>query len=49
MCSELPLVILNGFNGPVELLPQRLGEEFFDGHIKLLAENDSQAGVDVVL
>jgi hypothetical protein len=46
--SELP-ILLNGFDGPFELLTKSLGEELLNGHIKLLAENNSETRVDVVL
>ena len=42
-------VVANRLDSPVKLLSERLGEEFLDGHIYLVAEDNSQAGVDVVL
>lgn len=45
---ELP-ILLNGLDSPLELLTQRLGEEFLDGNVELLAENDRETRVDIVL
>lgn len=42
-------VLLNRLDGPLELLTQRLGEELFDGDVILLAEDDSEARINVVL
>jgi hypothetical protein len=36
---EFP-VFLDGLDGPLELLAQSLGEEFLNGDIELLAEDD---------
>jgi hypothetical protein len=46
--SELP-ILLNGLNGPFELLTKSLGEELLNGHIELLAEDNGETRVDVVL
>lgn len=46
--SELP-VLVNGLDGPIELLTKCLGEEFLDWDVELLGEDDSQARVDIVL
>ena len=48
MGLKLPILV-NTFDGPLELLSQRLGEELFDWHIESLAEDHSQSGIDVVL
>lgn len=45
---ELP-VLIHRLNSPVELLTQRLREEALDWNVKLLAENDSEARIDVIL
>jgi hypothetical protein len=47
---ELPgIVIANGLDGPVELVPQSLGEELLDRNLELVREDDSETGVDIVL
>lgn len=46
--SELP-VLVNGLDSPFELFTESLGEEFLNRHVELLAEYNSEAGVDVVL
>ena len=45
---ELP-VLVHRLDSPIELLPQGFGEELFDWHVEFLGEDDSQAGIDVVL
>ena len=45
---ELP-VLLDGFDGPFELLAQGLGEELLNGYVELLAEDDGETGVDIIL
>ena len=45
---ELPILI-NTLDRPIELLPQRLGEEALDRDIELLGEDDRQTRVYVVL
>jgi hypothetical protein len=45
---EVPILV-NGLDGPVELLAERLGEETLDGHFELLAEDDREAGINVIL
>lgn len=45
---EFP-ILLNRLDGPFELLTQRLREEFFDGDVIFLAEDDSEARINVVL
>jgi hypothetical protein len=45
---ELP-VLVHGFDGPVELLAECLGEEFLNGDVKFLGEDDGETGIDVVL
>lgn len=50
LCVELELpVLVDGSNGPCELLAQGLGKELLDGHVEFLGENDSETRVDVVL
>ena len=45
---ELP-VLLNRLDGPLELLTQRLREELFNGDIVLLAKDNSESRINVVL
>lgn len=45
---EFPILI-NRLDGPFELLTERLREEFFDGDVIFLAEDDSEARINVVL
>lgn len=45
---ELP-IRFDRFDGPFELLAQRLGEKFFDGDVELLGEDGGETGVNVVL
>lgn len=45
---ELP-ILFNRLDGPLELLTEGLGEELLDGHVKLLAENNRETGINVVL
>lgn len=46
--SELPILV-NRFDSPFELFTESLGEKFLDRHVELLAEDNSEAGVDIVL
>lgn len=46
--SELPILV-NRFDGPVKLLPQRFGKELLDRHVELLRKNNSKTGINVVL
>lgn len=46
---ELPLGVVDGLDGPVELLAQRLGEELLDRDAELAGEDDGETRVDVVL
>ena len=49
-CDRLKFpVLLNRLDGPFELLTQCLGEEFFDGDVIFLAEDDREARINVVL
>lgn len=41
--------LVNGFDGPFELLAEGLGEELLDGDVELLTEDDGKTGVDIVL
>ena len=45
---KFPLFV-DGLDGPFELLPERLGEEFLNGNIKFLAEHNRETGINVVL
>lgn len=45
---EFPILV-NGLDGPVELLPERFREESFDRNVELLRENNSETGIDVIL
>jgi hypothetical protein len=45
---ELP-VLVHGFDGPVKLLAKCLGEEFLNGDVKFLGEDDGETGINVVL
>jgi hypothetical protein len=47
-CLELP-VFVDGLDGPIELLPQCLGEELFNRDVELLREDHGETRVDVVL
>jgi hypothetical protein len=47
-CLELP-VLVDGLDGPVELLAQCLGEELLDRDVELLGEDHGETRVDVVL
>ena len=46
---ELPVGVLDGLDGPVELLSQRLGEELLDRDVELAREDDGETRVNVVL
>ncbi len=46
---EFPVVVLNGLDGPVELLAKCLREELLNRHVELLGEDDSKAGVNIIL
>lgn len=43
------ILVLNGLDSPPELVAQGLREELLDRYIKLLGEDDSEAGVNIVL
>lgn len=45
---ELP-VLVDGLDGPIELLAQRLREEPLNGDVELLGEDDGETRIDVVL
>jgi hypothetical protein len=45
---ELPGLI-NGLDGPIELLPKCLGEELLNRDVELLGEDYSETRIDVVL
>jgi hypothetical protein len=45
---ELP-VLIDRFDGPIKLLPQRLGEESLDRDVEFLGEHDREAGINIVL
>lgn len=45
---ELP-VLFDGLDGPLELFAQGLGEEPLNGHIELLAEDDREPRINIVL
>jgi hypothetical protein len=45
---ELP-VLVDGLDGPVELLAQSLREEALDGDVELLREDDGETRIDIVL
>lgn len=45
---ELP-VLVDRLDSPIELFAKCLREETLDGHIELLGEDYSKAGIDVVL
>jgi hypothetical protein len=45
---ELP-VLVNGLDGPIELLAECLGEELLDRNVEFLREHDGETGIDVVL
>lgn len=48
--SELEFpVLVDGLDGPVELLPERFREELFDRDIEFLREDDGETGIDVIL
>ena len=46
--SEFPIFV-HRLDCPIKLLPQRLGEELFDGHVKFLGEDHSKTRIDVIL
>ena len=46
---ELPVGVIDRLDGPVELLPQRLGEELLDRDVELAREDDGETRVNVVL
>lgn len=46
--SELPILV-NRFDGPVELLAKRLGENSFDRYIEFFGEHYCQTRINVVL
>jgi len=46
--SEFPILV-NRFDGPVELLTKRLGEKSFNGYIKFFGEDHGQTRINVVL
>ena len=45
---EFPILI-HRLDGPIEFLSEGLGEEAFDGDVELLAEDDSETRINVVL
>ena len=45
---KLP-VFVHRLDSPIEFLPQGLGKELFDWHVEFLGEDDSEAGIDVIL
>lgn len=45
---EFPILV-DGFDGPVEFLAEGLWEEFLDGDVEFLWEDDSETWVDIVL
>ena len=46
--SEFP-VFVDRLDRPFEFLPESLAEELLDGHVELLAEDNCESGIDVIL
>lgn len=46
--SEFP-IFLHRLDCPIEFLPQRLGEELFNGHVKFLGKDHGKTRIDIIL